>query len=77
MQISSVKSIHRDLSGATILGQKGPGSNGNEVVLQNQWNLTIRLFSVISRTLMGGGSYLFAEVQSMYSTAAADWAEIV
>ena len=46
--------------------------------LQHYWNLTIRFFSVISSTLMvGGGSYPFAEVQSMYSTAPANWAIVV
>ena len=36
----------------------GPGNDGNEAVLripqklQHYWNLTIRLFSVISRTLV-------------------------
>ena len=40
--------------------------------LQHQWNLTIRLFSVISRTLIGVGVYPSAEVQSVYSTAWAD-----
>ena len=44
---------------------------------QHRWNLTIRLFSVISRTLVGGGSYPSAEVQLVYSTAPADWAGIV
>ena len=43
--------------------------------LQHYWNLTIRLFSVISRTLVGGGGYPSAEVQSVYSTAPADWAK--
>ena len=34
------------------------------------WNLVIRLFIVISRTLVAGaGSYLSAEMQSEYSTA--------
>ncbi len=43
--------------------------------LQHCWNLPIRLFSVISRTLVsGGGSYPSVEVQSVYSTAPADWA---
>ena len=41
--------------------------------LQLCWKLSIRLFSVISRTLFGG-SYPSAEVQSVYSTAPADWA---
>ena len=40
---------------------------------QHHWNLTIRMFSVISRTL-GGVSYPSAEVLSVYSTAPADGA---
>ena len=35
--------------------------------IQHHWNLTIRLFSVITRTLD-------AEMQSVYSTTPADWA---
>ena len=60
MQFSSIKPIDKTLSGTTTLGLSGPGSNGNEGVLyiypkyQYYWNLTIRLFSVISRTLVGG-----------------------
>ena len=42
--------------------------------LQHYWNFTIRLFSVISRTLVGG-SYPSAEMQSMYSAASADRAK--
>ena len=42
---------------------------------QHYWDLTIRLFSVIYRIfLLGGGSYPSAEVQSVYTTAPADWA---
>ena len=43
---------------------------------QHNWNLSIRLFSVICRTPIGGGggSYHSSEVQSVYSTAPADWA---
>ena len=44
------------------------------IKLQHYWNLTIRLFSVISRTHIGWGSYPSIEVQSVYSTAPADWA---
>ena len=40
--------------------------------LRHYWNLTIRLFSVIYRILVGG-SYSSAEMQSMYSIAPADW----
>ena len=44
---------------------------------QHHWNLTIRLFSVISRTLVAGvGSYPSAEKLSVYSTALANWATI-
>ena len=41
---------------------------------QHYWNLTIRLISVISRTLVVVGTYPFAEKQSVYSTAPTDWA---
>ena len=67
------------LSGATTPGQSGPGSDGNEggtpysPKFQHHWNLTTRLFSVLSRTLVRG-SYTSAEMQSVYSTAPADWA---
>ena len=46
--------IDRILSGATSLGQSGPRSKGNihSPKLQHYWSLTIRLFSVISRTLI-------------------------
>ena len=43
--------------------------------LQHYWNLTIRWFRVISRTLVGG-PYLSAMVQSVYSTAPADRAKV-
>ena len=61
------------LSSATTPGQSGLRSNGttHSPKLQHCWNLTIRLFSVISRTLVGG-SYPYAEVQSVYFTASAD-----
>ena len=76
------------LSVTTMPGQNEPGSHGNEGILhvsqklQNYWSITIRLFSVISRTLVvvvvvGGGSYPSAEVQSVYSTAPADWASTI
>ena len=52
------------LSGATTPVQSGPGSNGNY--------LTIRLLIVLTRTLIGGGSYPSADMQSMHSTTPAD-----
>ena len=42
--------------------------------LQHCWNLTIRLFCFIPRTLIVGGSYPSAEKQSVYFTAPANWA---
>ena len=42
--------------------------------LQHSCNLTSRLFNVINRTLVRGGLFPSAEVQSVYSTAQADWA---
>ena len=47
--------IDRTLSGAIIPGQRGPRNNSNEGILhisQYHWSPTIRLFNVISRTLI-------------------------
>ena len=45
---------------------------------QHHWNITIRLFSVMTGHSLGGwGSYLSAEVQSVYSTALADWVSVL
>ena len=41
--------------------------------LQCYWSLIIRLFCVIYRTLVGRGSYLSAEMQSVYSTTPVVW----
>ena len=38
------------------------------------YSLTIRLFSDISLTLVGGWSYPLTEMQLEYSTALAEWA---
>ena len=51
-----------ELTGTNTLGQSEPGSNGNKEVhhspkFQN-WNLTIRWFSVIFRILIGRGKGL-------------------
>ena len=81
-QFSSIWPIDRTQSSATTLGQSGPGSNGNKGVLhippklQHYWNLTIRLFNVIPRQLLGR-FYPSAEKQSVYSTAPADWATVL
>ena len=70
----------RTLSGTTTPGQNEPWSNGNEGVLHiplisKGWSLAIRLLSVISMTLVGRGSYLYAEMLSVYSTVPADRAK--
>ena len=39
---------------------------------QPYWTLTIRLFSFILRILVGVGSYPFAQMRPVYSTASAD-----
>ena len=59
MSKSSIRPIDRTLSGITTPYQSGPGSDGNEEVLFihkscKYWRLSIRLFSVISRTLVCG-----------------------
>ena len=71
LQLSSILPIDRTLSDATTLGQSELGSDGNEGVLHI---LTIKLFSVMSWTLIGGGVYSSAEMQLVYFTAPANWA---
>ena len=75
MQFSSIQPIDRTLSDATIPGQSGPGSNGNEGVLSipqspntTRASLSDCLVSSPEYSL-GGGSYLSAEVLSVYSTS--------
>ena len=70
------------LSSTTTPGQSGPGSDGNEGVLRiPQSSCTAGtspsdcLVSYSGHSL-GGGSYPFAEKQSVYSTDPADWAMI-
>ena len=68
------------LSGATTPAQSGPGSDGNEGVLRipqsSSITATSRSDCLVSYPghSLGGGSYPSAEVQSVYSTAPADWA---
>ena len=76
--VSSIYPIHRALSGATIPSQSGPGSNDNEGVLCIPQSSSITgtspsdcLVSYSGHSLEG--SYTSAEVQSVYSTAPADW----
>ena len=69
------------LSGATTPGQSGPGRNGNEGALRIPHSPsitgTLPLDCLVSYPEHSfGGSYLSAEVQSVYSTAPADRATI-
>ena len=73
------KPIDRALSGAFTPSQNGPGSNGNEGVLCIPQSASTAgtspsdcLVSYPGHSLRG--SYPSAEVQSVYSTAPADWA---
>ena len=77
-QLSSIWLIDGPLSGATTLGQSGPGSDGNEGVLHiRQRSSNTRtsqsdcLVSYPGHSLVGL-SYPSAEMQSGYSTAPAD-----
>ena len=77
---SSIWPMDRTILGAFTLGQSGPMSDGNEEIphipqsfSNTYWSLTIRLFSVVSRTLLEGVLPLSAEVQSAHSIAPADW----
>ena len=76
MSNSSIQPIDRALSSATTLGQSGPGSNDDEGVLHipQSSSITIRLFSIISRTLFGWKAYPSTEMQLVYSTSPADGA---
>ena len=68
----------KTLSGATTQSQSGPRSNGKDTLhspkLQD-WNLTIKLFSVIFRTLIGQGLPFFRDAVSVFS-ALANWVEL-
>ena len=65
--------IDRTLSGATTPGQSGHGSEGHKWILRipqsltlHYWSLTVRLFSVISRTLFGGVLLLCSEAVGVF-----------
>ncbi len=71
--------MDRALSGATTPGQSGPGSDGNEGVLSSpQSSNTAGTSSSDCLVTYPGHSFgveslPFAEVQSVYSTALADY----
>ena len=76
-EFSSIWSIDRTLSGTTTLGLSGPGSDGNEGVLRIPQSSSITGTSpsdcLVSYqdTRWREGSYFFAKMQSVYSTAPA------
>ena len=81
----SIRSINRTLSSPTTPGQSGPGSDGNEGVLRIIQSSSTTVASPSDCLMLhpghlfvcvqGGGSYLSAEMQSVYSTALpANWA---
>ena len=65
------------LTGTTTPCQSWSRSNGNEGVLHipRTSSLTIRLFSVTSKTLVGSRVIPSVEMQSAYSKAPAEWAD--
>ena len=80
MSNSSIWSIDRTLSGATIMGQNGPGSNGNEGVISTPQISSITGTSPSDCLVSYQGhfwvvSYSSAGMQLVYSTALANWAD--
>ena len=80
MSNSSIWPIDRTLSGTTIPDQSGSGSDSNEEVLYiSQSSITGALLSDCLMSYSGHSleeSYLSTVMQSVYSTAPDDWAEI-
>ena len=85
MSNSSIWPIDLTLSSATMQGQSGPGSDGNEWILCIFQSLSITgalprdCLMFIQNTHWGGdggeGLTPTAEMQSVYSTALVDWAQ--
>ena len=71
IQFSISMQLDRALSGSTVPGQSGPGSNGNKGVLHIPQSSSITGTSPsvclvsYSEHLLGGGSYPSAEKQSV------------
>ena len=72
MSISSIWSIDRTLSGATTLGQSGPGSDGNELRALLESHYLIVLCHI--RDICWVKSYPSAEMQLVYSAVTVEWA---
>ena len=82
MLISSIWLTDRILSGATTLTQSGPGSESNESLFRIPQsssiieNLLSDCWVSYQETSWWEVSYPSAEMQSIYSSAPADWAAI-
>ena len=83
-QFSSIWPINRTLSDATTLGQSRSGSDGSKWILHIPQSSRITgtspldcLVSYSEHSLGGWGSGLSAEMQSVYSIAPADWANLL
>ena len=79
--LSSICPIDRNTSGATTPDQSGRGSDGNKRVLRIPQSSSITsawpsdcLLSYLGNSL--GESYSYAEMQSVYSAAPANWANV-
>ena len=82
MSKSSTFPIDRNLSGGTTLGKSGPGSDVNEGIFHIPQHSSITEasssdFLVSYAGYSGWESYTFVEMQSVYSTASANWARSV
>ena len=85
MSNSSIWPIDRILSGTTTLSQSEPGSDNNKGVLciPQSSSITSSITGALPSDclvsypghLLVVGSYLSAEMQSVYSTAPVDWGE--
>ena len=77
MPNSSIWPIDRTLSGATTLGQDGPGSDGNEEILciiqRSSITGASRFDGLVSYP--GHSSYTSAEMHLVYFTTPANWAK--
>ena len=78
-QFSSIWPIDWTLSSVTTPGQSGPGSDGNKGVFPIPQSPSITeaspsdcLVSYPGYSLRQGGSYSYAEIQSVYSAALAN-----
>ena len=66
-QFSFISPVDKTLSGSTTPGKSGPGSNANNRwTIKGYWKLTIRLFSVISRTLVRGLSPTYIDAVGVF-----------